>query len=435
MQMTKNINIEGRSYHRLRFKHRLIAVFAFIFSAIFLLNAQDNLDKMIDEIWQQNPGIQAMQQQINMLQEKETTVQMLMDPMFAMEYSSVPIESWVLDETPMSGIQFKLQQTFPFPGKNKTRQEIAISETESKSWELAEMKLQLAGQFKKVYFMLGMIRKLKIKSEEHIKLLQQLTKSMQSRYETGEANQTDILLMNLMVAKLQDDLKDFDQHDSDLTVALISLLNRNNESFITTEVYEYENSIDDDIKSLIDSAKQNRPIIKKMEQDVQTQRLEMKLVKKDRLPDLTLWAGYRYRQDIGAMPSPDFASIGFSVPLPFDFLNKTNAKHKMFDFKKRVIESNYQDKINKLQAQLKAVFSSLQRANEKIETYENELIPKAETALKMTLTAYENSRADFASLYQAQMQILDFERILIKTKNTAIQNQISLETLIGKTEK
>lgn len=410
-------------------------IIAFLFLTIIPLSAQSNVSEMIDEIWQKNPGIQAMQEQIEMLQEKETVVQMLMDPMFAVEYSSVPIDSWVLDESPMSGIQFKLQQTFPFPGKNQNRKEIAVSEVAGKSWELAEMKLQLAGQFKKVYFNLGMIRQLKTKSEEHINYLHQLAKSMQSKYETGKANQHDILRLNLMVAKLQDDLKDFAQQDRELTATLNSILNRKINETIHIEEYIIIDLKNPDISELIESAKQNRPILQKMEQEIQTQRLEMKLVKKERIPDFTLWAGYRYRQDIGAMPSPDFASVGFSIPIPFDFLHKTEAKYKMFDFKKRAIENSYRDMINKLEAQLETELSSLQRTSGKIETYETELLPGAQTALEMTLTAYENGKADFSSLYQAQLQIVDFERTLIKTRNTALQSQISLETLIGKMEK
>jgi outer membrane protein, heavy metal efflux system len=412
--------------------NRFIAICLIFLLSLSLLNAKNNLDQMIDEIWSNNLGVSAMEQQIKMLQEKETISQKLMDPMFAMEYSSVPIDSWALDETPMSGIQFKLQQTFPFPGKNSIRTSIAESEVESKSWELEEMKLQLAGKFKKVYFNLGMIRQLKLKSEEHIIYLQQLTKSLKSKYETGKAKQHDLLNLNIMVEKLQDDLKDFDQKDRELTAALNSILNRNIEEIIIIEENIIENLADQNIANLIDTAEEFRPLLQKMEQDVQTQRLEMKLVKKNRIPDFTIWAGYRYRQDIGAMKSPDFASVGFSMPLPFDFLQKTKAKSNMFNFNKRAIENNYQDMISKLSAQLEAALASYQRAIEKTKTYQNTLLPDAQTALEMTLTAYENGKAEFSSLYQAQLQILNFEKTLIKTRNTAIQSRISIETLTGK---
>ena len=429
MKKKKNRSFKNRDLKSR--KLREIVIVASMLLTAFALNAQEYLNELVNEIWLQNPGIQAIEEQIQMLHEKELTIQKFMDPMFAMEYSSVPVGSWVLNEIPMSGIQFKLQQTFPFPGKNKNRKDIAISEMESKSWELEELKLQLAGKFKKVYYNLYMIRQLKTKLEEHILYLQQLTKSLQIKYETGKANQHDLMQLNLMVEKLQDDLKDFEQQDREITAILNSILNRKINKIIIIEEYKSKDKINQGISELIETAKQNRSLLKKMEQDIQTQRLEMKLAKKNRLPNLTLWAGYRYRQDIGAMKSQDFASVGFSVPLPFDFLQKTKAKYNLFNFKKRSIESNYQNMLNKLEAQLEAALASNQRAEEKIKTYEINLLPGAQTALEMTLTAYENSKTDFSSLYQAQLQILDFERILIKARNTAVQSLISIETFIG----
>ncbi|MCF7792864.1 MAG: TolC family protein [Candidatus Cloacimonetes bacterium] len=415
-------------------RKRMIAIYVSMLLISFSLFAQQPLDNMVEMIWQQNAGIQAMQNQMEMLKEKETLVQKLMDPMLAIEYSSVPIDSWVLDETPMSGIQFKLQQTFPFPGKNNLREEIASSELTAKNWELEEMKLQLAGQFKKIYASLAMVRQLEKKSEKHITLLLQLKSSLQTKYETGKANQHDLLRLDIMVQKLQDDLKDFRQKDNELTAALNSILNRNyNEPILINNLITIE--ISEKLTELLETARQNRPLLKKMEQEEKTQRLEMKLAHRDRLPDLTIWAGYRYRQDIGTMESPDFASVGISFPIPFDFLGRTRAKYKMFNYKRKAVENSYNDAIAKLSAQLEKELSSYQRANEKMATYENDLIPNAENALKMTLAAYENGKADFSSIYQAQLQILDFERTLIKTNNQILISQFSIEALTGFKEK
>jgi outer membrane protein, heavy metal efflux system len=408
-----------------------VIILLILFQMFNLLAGDNYLEDLLVQVLDNNPEIQALKYHISALQEKETVVQKLMDPMFAVEYSSVPIDSWALDETPMSGVQFKLQQTIPFPGKNSAREDIAISETESRSLDLEELKLQLTGKFKKVYYNLYTIRQLKSLSEDHITYLQQLRSSLQAKYETGKSNQHNLLKMDLKIGKLRDDLKDFEIRDLEITSTLNSILNRDISEQIITNKWDEDIIEFDELEILVNKAKLNRPLFKSLEQDIQTKNLEMELVKRDKLPNVTIWAGYRYRQDINNMKNPDFASLGLSFPLPFDFLKKNKAKFSLFKYNKRKIESKYDNVLNKTAAQIKTELVEYKRALEKMKTYKEDLLPGSRTALELTYAAYENGKADFSSLFQAQLQILDFERILVITENETIQHRISLEILTG----
>ncbi|MCK5680078.1 hypothetical protein KAI46_04630, partial [bacterium] len=84
-----------------------------------------------------------------------------------------------------------------------------------------------------------------------------------------------------------------------------------------------------------------------------------------------------------------------------------------------------------IQFGLETALAAWERAAQKASTYSEKLIPQARKTLDSTLAAYQSNRADFASLYQVEIQLLNFERVqLIAQSQTWIQKSI-VETLAG----
>jgi outer membrane protein, heavy metal efflux system len=403
-----------------------------LFSLLSLfLAADDTLETLINDALEANPEISAIEFQVKALKEKEVFVQKLMDPMFAIEYSNVPYNTWKLDENPMSGIQLKLMQTIPFPGKNSKRKAVAESEGQIKKQELAELKLQLKDKIKKAYYRLGLNRELKTVSLEHISLLEDLIETIYNKYEIGKSAQSDILKMTLMKAKLLDDLEDFEQKESELQAAINSVLNRDVTVFIETEDLNLNLMLDLELDPLIKTAIQNRPLLKKIAETSNMKRLSFKSAQSERLPDLTLWAGYRIRQDVGMMENVDFASVGFSFPIPLDMKGRIKAKMNNAEFAEQAVNETYNNVVNKISEMLLMATSGLERQTNKINNYTNNLIPDAENVFSSELRSYEAGRANFADLYQAQLQLIQFEKTLLKAMNKYKMYETTIETLIG----
>ena len=412
-------------------KHKKI-LFIIIFSfSIFFLLADENLEILVSEAMEANPEISTIEFQIKALNEKEIFVQKLMDPMFAIEYSNVPYDTWKLDENPMSGIQLKLMQTIPFPGKNSKRKAIAESEGQIKSFELAELKIQLKDKVKKAYYQLVLNRELKAISLKHISLLEDLIETMINKYEIGKSAQSDILRITLMKEKLLDDLYDFEQKESEIQATLNSVLNREVTTVISTNPIELDLDIEIDFDSLLKTAINSRPLLKKIEETSNMKRLIFKSTQRERFPDITLWAGYRIRKDIGTMENVDFASVGFSFPIPLDIKGRTKAKLNNAVYIEKAVDESYKNVLNKISEMLIMATSGLERQKNKIDNYNNNLNPDAEKVFHSELKSYETGRANFADLYQAQLQLIQFEKILLKSKYKYKMYKTTIETLIG----
>ncbi len=412
-------------------KHKKI-LFIIIFSfSIFFLLADENLEILVSKAMEANPEISTIEFQIKALNEKEIIVQKLMDPMFAIEYSNVPYDTWKLDENPMSGIQFKLMQTIPFPGKNSKRKAVAESEGQIKLQELAELKLQLKDKVKKAYYQLVLNRELKAISLKHISLLEDLIETMIIKYEIGKSAQSDILQMTLMKEKLLDDLDDFEQKENEIQATINSVLNRSITTIIKTKNNNINLKLDLDLDLLLKTAIQNRPLLKKIEETSKMKKLVFKTAQSERMPDITLWAGYRIRKDIGTMENVDFATVGFSFPIPLDMKGRTKAKMNNAKFLEKAVNESYNNVLNKISEMLIMATSRLERQNSKINNYNINLIPNAEKVFHSELKSYETGKANFADLYQAQLQLVQFEKILAKSKFKYKMYETTIDTLIG----
>jgi len=410
-------------------KHTIITIGLFLITN--LVFGETYLDSLRSRALEQNPEIQLLQYNIEALQEKEVMVQKLMDPMLAIEYSNVPLDSWKLDESAMSGIQFKLMQTIPFPGKNKAREEIVSSEILSNNWQLEELKNMLNFNVEKTYYNLYMIRELRKISEDHIIILQQMVNSLQFKYETGKIQQHNYLKLNLLLSKIKDDIEDFKQADIQISAALKAVISEEGSLEITTEDLPVLELHAKDNNELIEIAKKNRPLLKKIEEDMRGSRLSMKLANLERLPDITFWSGYRLRKDIGPMPGEDLISVGISFPLPFDLKGRSKAKYNFAGFKEKQKEQKYLKEIDLIGSQLETAISKWERNLQKVRTYEKDLIPEAQTVLDLVMKSYETGRSDFSAVYQAQLQLIEFERILTRTKFNSYIIKSEIEKTLG----
>ena len=72
-----------------------------------------------------------------------------------------------------------------------------------------------------------------------------------------------------------------------------------------------------------------------------------------------------------------------------------------------------------------------QRAEDKARTFTDVLIPAARTALETTRADFATGRADFASLFDAEIVLLDLERAVIAASTETWLQQNRARALVG----
>lgn len=397
-----------------------------------LAEGADDPDALAEEAVRVNPGLESLEAQVEALRNSARAARRFMDPMLALEYSNVPWDTWRLNDSPMSGLQVKVQQTLPLPGKNQRREAVVLQDVEVKQWTLEEQKLQLRGAVERNYWLLALTRQLQTITRKHVALAESLSGSARAKYQVGAVGQQDLLRLQVLIGKLTDDIKDFTLRDQELTASINAALHREVATPISTPDTVTLAPLAFWQADLEEAAIAHRPLLKQLEGQARSHRAAAALARYERWPDLTLWAAYRFRAPVGADPGTDFFSLGVSVPLPFDFEGQASARKTQMLEMADASGLTYQATLDEIRAGLAASLAAWQRAAEKATLYEKELVPGADTTLKATLTAYGTDRADFASLYQAELQLLEFDRTIVTARVETRLQQVRVESLVGK---
>jgi outer membrane protein TolC len=73
------------------------------------------------------------------------------------------------------------------------------------------------------------------------------------------------------------------------------------------------------------------------------------------------------------------------------------------------VESMYQARVNELDAMLRQQVAAAQQALRSVRLYEGSLLPQARLTAEASLSAYRVGRADFSSLLDSRMTVLNTE--------------------------
>ena len=378
-----------------------------------------------------NPEVSMLRHQLEALKEQQTASVIWKDPVLMVEYSNIPWEDPSLGEHPMSGVQLKIQQTFPFPGKNDRRQAVAVGQVDLKALELEELKSQLKGKVMQLYWRLVLVKRLKGIRDKHISTVQRLLEAVQAKYESGVANQQDILKLQVLKEKLTDEIEDLKQRERELSAMINSALHRDISAPLQTDQEIPLIECTATLNELIEMAKKERRLLKFWKKKAEVERLAAEKELYEGRPDITLWTGYRVRKEVGTDKGEDFFSVGLSVPIPVDYKDRYNAKRRACLADALASEEKYRLMLDKVSSDIEKSLSKWERSCNKVTTYHRQLIPGAQSTLEAALSAWEVGRTDFSSLYQAEVQLLDFEKAVLMARAETVLMSLETERLVG----
>ena len=391
----------------------------------------DIADELGDEAVKANPSIAAITHGVDALKQRVSGAGAWMDPIFSAEYSNMPIDSPVPGSHPMSGIQLMLKQTFYWPGKIRAREEEAKSLVRERQNALAEQKVQLRAAVRLAYYRLALTRQLREVTQAHVKLVGDFIQVVRVKNEAGVAAQHEYLRLRVLAEQLQDDLNNFDQDEQSLTATINSTLHRALGTPVPTPKQTTLRGAIPDVPSLVRRAERERPLLNQYRAEAAAHRAAARRAEREGYPDITLWAGYRIRTAAGTDPGTDFASVGVAVPLPFWYDRRWGSKSREQAELAAAATERRAAELDGMRGQLGRVVAAWKRAEQEARTYRDQLTPAARLSLQATFASYQVDRADFASLFQAEVQLLNFERTTRMAEANAAEARVQADAIVG----
>jgi outer membrane protein TolC len=385
--------------------------------------AVDDPAALVEEALAANPSLEALRARIYELDALAGAAGTWSDPVVGIEYSNAPVDSFSLRDHPMSALQLQAQQTIPPWGWSGLSKKVAASRTQASEHALEEAKSQLRREVFELFWKLTLSRMLEEVTRQHIARAEELLEAVRARYETGAAGQHQLLRLGVLRDRLRDDLGDFVRADSVLSAALSRALSRDTERSFATPPDLDPKPVSGTVSEWLALARAERPELRRLEESIRTADTAAELARIDGRPDVTAWMKYRVRTvDTPIDDGTDQVSVGFSVPIPWGSAKRSRAERAAQLQVARAERARLVAELDRIEADLAAIQARWTRAFEQAVEYRDNLTPDARATLETSFTDYTVDRADFATLFEAEVALLDLERTLLSsTAETHIQ--------------
>lgn len=383
----------------------------------------DESSVLADEAVAQNPGVEAMRHRTRELHELAEISNTWSDPRISVEYLNAPVDSFSISDVPMGGVQFKLEQRLPTWGWTRAAKEVAEHGVERSRHARAEAEVQLRRSVETLYWNLTLSRMLEGVTQEHLARTLELIRAVRVRYEVGKTGQNALLRLAVLRDRLRDDLGDFERAERTLSAGLARALARAPESHFETPAVVDAVSPEGDVEVWTEYAKQHRPLLAAIREEIKQQGKSAALSHIRVRPEVDVWVKYRVRTiETMTDDGTDFVSLGVSLPIPWgsrkSALGGEAASFAAGDGARARLAAT----LDQIDAELITADASWRRAAKKAATYKDTLIPAARAALETTLSDFSVGRAEFSTLYEAEVELLVLERsFLSATIETRLQ--------------
>jgi len=377
---------------------------------LFGTEAELTLGKALAQALAGNPGLAEIRARADAMAAIPSQAGALPDPTLSVDLLNVPTSSFNLRKEDMTMLGVGISQTIPFPGKLALQEKVAEQEALAAADSVDEARLRLVRDVKQAWWRLFYYDRALNVIDEAQQFFQQLIDIAQAKYKVGEGAQQDVLMAQLEFSKLKDEKLEFIGSRHGEEARLNALLDRKPEMSV-----QIPPEAEFKLPGLTDSAlqeksRQARPLFAQHLKMLDAARARVDLAQKDFYPDLTVGAGYAFRQDTPSGQSrSDFASVGLSMNLPIYAARK---QAKVVDQRRsELLQEQYalRDDHHKVQAEIAAKVVEYHHARERLTLLEHEIIPQAQQTIGSLLAGYQVSEAEFSDLLRAQLTLFQYQ--------------------------
>ncbi len=391
------------------------------------------LQDLIQSALINNPSLKAAKKQVDARQTLVRQSSALPDPVLSLNLMNLPINSFRLNQEPMTGKQISVMQAIPFPGKISLKKDIARSGVQSANEQLDEMKIQLVKNIRLTYYEYYYVNQALETVQENKGIVSQFITIAETRYSVGKGLQQDVLKAQVSLSKLMDKELVLKDKQAKIRAKINEMIGRSPNTEIGIPVLTNIPFLKTDTVALFQNAVQSRPLVKAWKTMIGQNDQKVSLAKRNFYPDFKVGLAYTQRDVLtNGNGGVDYLSGLVSVSVPLFFHRKQEQKYQQVQLEGQSIRDQYQDVLNRIKSSIEQTISSLNKNEQLIHLYESGIIPQAKQSLESAMSAYQNNKVDFLTLLNSQMSLLDYELNELRARTDYRKDLAQLDALQGK---
>jgi cobalt-zinc-cadmium efflux system outer membrane protein len=393
------------------------------------------LDSLIAEALRANPNLKSAQFRYETYLAKVPQDGSLPNPMFQTTFSNISTKSWTLGKAPMSGIEFMLSQTIPFPGKLGLMKDMTKNMAEKTKKDYESTKNFILSELKQNYYQLYVIDKSIEITQENKLLSEDFAKIASLRYSVGQGLQQDVLKAQVQVSKIIEELIALEEMRKSTQAKINILLNHNPQDSLGKPQELFFKNLNYSEEELQNLAIQNNPFLLGAEFMIGAAKSDYRLAQREVWPDLAFSLSYmRMKNDSTMAPQQErnfvSASVGIELPLYFWAKQKNKVKEKSLNLESS--RQEYEGMKNNLKADVSMFYYSLNKYKKEIELLNTVILPQAKQSLESAKSGYQVDKVDFLTLLDNQTTLYNYQIVFHQTLSSYYQTLAKLEEMTGK---
>lgn len=371
----------------------------------------------------------------------------LPDPMLSVSMMNLPMDSWAIDQEPMTQLKVALAQQFPRGETRELKQQKLQIEAERYPVLRENRKAQVAANIAGLWLHAFQAHKIIEFIENDRVLFEQMLDVAKANYSStlGRTRQQDVIRAQLELAQLQDWLTeqamqkeaalaklnewlypyndtselqqlDFNRLPAYTVTKELPVLEVTYEGFLTASQM--------DVNSLVNILLQH-PAIKALDIKYQAKQKSIDIARQGYKPQWGINASYGYRDEAPDGSSrADFFSVGVSLDIPLFTEHKQDQLVSASVAETEAVKTEKLLMAKNMLGQVQSLVKEMVRYQERADLYETRLLAQSRDQASAALTAYTSDDGDFSEVVRAKIAELNMRIAKLKI-DVAIQKTIS----------
>jgi cobalt-zinc-cadmium efflux system outer membrane protein len=390
-----------------------------------------NLTGLLEYAREHNPEFAATRYEADAAAQRVQSAAALPDPVLRTELMDITNQgtnkSVSLLPSQVGGTRYTLMQTVPWFGKRDLQREIAEAQVAQSAGQVLATWAELSSKIKSVYAQYYYLSGSEHLTRETLDLMTSLEQVAQTRYANGLGAQQDVIRAQVEQTGMSSELLAVESEQHHMRGQLNALLSRPAMAPLAQpeSLRRLPAAAQLDYEVLEQKLRTRNPQLLIADARINAAEKSRELAYKNRYPGVTL--GVAPTQSGSTIKTWDLM-VEFSIPLQ---QGSRRAQEREAEAMLGATDARKETLLNQMLAALSESVFALETARRTESLAASRLLPQSELTYQSALTGYENGKVDFATLLDAQRQILKARQQQLKAQLEAQLRLAEIERLLG----
>lgn len=369
-----------------------------------------------DQALENNPSLQEIQARIASSRARSISAAELPDPQLTLGLINLPVDTFDLDQEPMTQTVIGVSQTLPFPGKLQLKGDIQSKQSEVWQWRHLDLRAELIRQVRDSWLQSFFLSRSLEVIEANLDLFEELVTVARKQYVVGRGLQQDVLLAQTELDRIVDEKIRIEDQIYQEKSRLIELTAATHPDFTMPDrLPKLKNP--PGYEKLLNLLAQH-PTVRAREAMIEKLQTSVELARKAFYPDFRVNFSYGHRRarEMDGNRLADFTSASVMFDLPIFTEDRQEKELAAVRSEERAAARQKEALLLKLKHQARSRWSMLRKTVKRTEMYEEIILPESRQTIQSSMAAYVAGELDFLELVRARLKHLQNELTLWRLK-------------------